>query len=359
MLTQSNKIDFNGQHFYVGLDVHLKSWKVSIMTEKLTLKTFSQDPNPELLHRYLVKNFPNGIYHSAYEAGFCGYWIHNKLTALGIDSIVVNPADIPTTDKEKVNKTDKRDSKKIARSLRNGDLKGIHVSSLKTLEDRCLVRMRRTLAKDLTRNKNRIKSFLYFHGIDMPEAFSKSATHWSKRFMNWLRSLEFNESSAKKTLALLIDESQHLRLTTLNAIREIRELAQSEEYCNLVRLLRTIPGIGTLTAMIILTEIETISRFSNFDQLCSFIGLIPSTNSSGEKEVTGEITHRGNNFLMSIIIESAWIASRWDLVLNKSFHDYCKRMEPNKAIIRIARKLLNRIRFVLKNNQPYVCSFIK
>ena len=62
---------------------------------------------------------------------------------------------------------------------------------------------------------------------------------------------------------------------------------------------------------------------------------------------------------VSDIIESAWIASRWDLALNKSFHDYCKRMEPNKAIVRIARKLLNRIRFVLKNNQPYVCSVIK
>jgi transposase len=359
MLTQSNKIDFSGQHFYVGLDVHLKSWKVSIMAEKLTLKTFSQDPNPDLLHHYLVKNFPNGIYHSAYEAGFCGYWIHNRLIALGISNIVVNPADIPTTDKEKVNKTDKRDSKKIARSLRNGDLKGIHVSSLKSLEDRCLLRIRRTLVKDLTRYKNRIKSFLYFHGIEMPEAFSKSATHWSKRFINWLSSIELTEISAKKSLTLLIVESQHLRLTLLNALRGIQELSRSEAYANNVRLLQTIPGIGTLTAMIILTEMDTINRFASFDQLCSFIGLIPSTNSSGEKENIGEITHRGNNFLRSAIVESAWIAARWDLSLNKCFHDYCKRMESNKAIIRIARKLLNRIRFVLKNNQPYVCSVIK
>jgi len=359
MLTQSNKIDFNGQHFYVGFDVHLKSWKVTIMTEKLILKTFSQDPKPELLYQHLVRNYPNGIYHSAYEAGFCGYWIHNKLMALGIDSIVVNPADIPTTDKEKVNKTDKRDSKKIAKCLRNGDLKGIHVSSLKTLEDRGLVRTRGTLVKDLSRNKNRIKSFLYFHGIEMPEAFERSSTHWSKRFMSWLRSIELTESSSKKSLSLFIDESQHLRLLILNATQEIRELSKSEQYVYKVNLLRTIPGIGALTSMIILTEIETISRFSNFDQLCSFIGLIPSTNSSGEKDAVGEITHRGNNFLRSAIVESAWIAARRDMALNKSYHDYCKRMEPNKAIIRIARKLLNRIRFVLKNGQPYVCSVVR
>lgn len=359
MLTQSNKIDFSGQHFYVGLDVHLKSWKVSIMAEKLTLKTFSQDPNPELLHHYLVKNFPNGIYHSAYEAGFCGYWIHNKLKALGIDSIVVNPADIPTTDKEKVNKTDKRDSKKIAKSLRNGDLKGIHVSSLKTLEDRCLVRTRGTIMKDLTRNKNRIKSFLYFHGIEIPETFTHSSNHWSKRFMNWLRSIELVEYSARKSLNLIIDESEHLRLIILDATMGIKELSHSETYVNRIKLLQSIPGIGILTAMIILTEIETIDRFDSFDKLCSFIGLVPTMHSSGEKEMIGEITHRGNNFLRSAIVESAWVAARKDMALNKSYHDYCKRMEPNKAIIRIARKLLNRIRYVLKNNEPYNYCVVK
>ena len=124
-------------------------------------------------------------------------------------------------------------------------------------------------------------------------------------------------------------------------------------------MLRGIPGIGLLTAMIILTELETVNRFENFDKLCSFIGLIPSTHSSGEKENIGEITHRGNSFLRGALVESSWIAARLDLALNKSYHDYCKRMEPNKAIIRIARKLLNRIRFVLKNNQPYECAVVK
>ena len=73
MQTQSNKIDFKGQNIYVGFDVHLKSWTVTIMTEKLTHKTFSQPPKPEALYHYLVKTFPGGTYYSAYEAGFCGY----------------------------------------------------------------------------------------------------------------------------------------------------------------------------------------------------------------------------------------------------------------------------------------------
>ena len=122
MQLQSSTIDFTGQNIYVGFDVHLKSWKVTILSDEISHKTFTQPPEPEVLHNYLLKNFPGGIYHSAYEAGFCGYWIHYRLLEFGINSIVVNPADIPTTNKEKVQKDDKRDSRKIARALRNGDL---------------------------------------------------------------------------------------------------------------------------------------------------------------------------------------------------------------------------------------------
>ncbi len=90
MQTQRNKIDFKGENIYVGFDVHLKNWIVTIMTEKLTHKTFSQAPKPEVLFNYLSKTFPGGTYHSAYEAGFCGYWIHNRLLEFGIKSMVVD-----------------------------------------------------------------------------------------------------------------------------------------------------------------------------------------------------------------------------------------------------------------------------
>lgn len=117
MRGQSNKLDFKGENIYVGFDLHLKNWQVTIMTENLTHKTFSHPPDPKLLYEYLSRNFPGGTYHSAYEAGFCGYWIHNQLKGLGINSIMVNPADIPTTDKEKVQKEDSRDSRKIAKDF--------------------------------------------------------------------------------------------------------------------------------------------------------------------------------------------------------------------------------------------------
>jgi transposase len=359
MELQSNNLDFSNQNIYVGFDVHLKSWNVTILTERVAVKTFSQDPNPELLYQYLVRNFPGGVYHSAYEAGFCGYWIHNKLISLGVNSIVVNPADIPTTNKERVQKEDQRDSRKIARSLRSGDLKAIYVPGLKTIEDRGLLRARATMVKDLTRFKNRIKSFLHFHGIEYPESFSKSQSHWSKRFMTWLESIELTEESGKIALSSFIQQSKNLRETVLDLTKQIQKLSQTETYQNNVNLLRSLPGIAIITAMTILTELESILRFDNLDKLCCYIGLVPSTNSSGEKERIGDVTSRGHSVLRNAIIESAWIAVRHDPVLLKSHLDYCKRMEPNKSIVRIAKKLLSRIKFVLKNKQPYVSSWAK
>lgn len=355
METQVNKTNFKGQNIYVGFDVHKKSWKVTVMAENLLYKTFVQPPDPDILHNYLTTNFPGAIYHSAYEAGFCGFWIHYKLLSCGINSIVVNPSDIPTTNKERVNKEDKRDSKKIARSLSSGTLVPIYTPSIQTLRDRSLMRSRAMLVKDMARYKNRIKSFIFFYGINIDDPYSKQKNPWTNRFMIWLENLEIDNGPGKEALHILISECRNLRIAILKATKEIRTLSQSEKYQKRVKLLESIPGVGLITAMTILTELETINRFNNIDKTCGYIGLVPSTKSSGEKDKTGDLTPRGHNVLRSAIIESSWTAIKKDPVLAICYVNYCKRMEPNKAIIKIAKKLLSRIRFVMSNNKSYEC----
>lgn len=359
MKTQVTKLDFTGQNIFVGMDTHKRNWTVSIEHENLPLKTFSMDPTPEVLNNYLKKHYPGATYHSAYEASYCGYWIHFRLKELGINSIIVNPSDVPITNKDIVQKDDKRDSKKIAKSLRNGDLSSIYVPTKKTIQDRTLIRTRYTLAKELRRFKNRVKSFLFFYGIEYPEEFYRSSTHWSKRFIAWLETLSFEEETAKISLSIYLEQVKSLRATLLNVTREIRKLSKTEDYRENTRLLMTIPGIGLITAMLLLTELEDISRFKSLDQLCSYVGLIPSTSSSGEKESIGEMTPRKHNALRSAIVESSWVAIKHDPALLMCFTNHCKRMESNKAIIRVAKKLLNRIRFVIKNQQEYVISVVK
>ena len=116
-MEQSNRISFKGQNIYVGIDVHLKSWSVTILSETSVLKKMSQGADPDALHRFLTSHYPEAEYYSVYEAGFCGFWIHDRLTELGVHNIVVNPADVPTMSSEKLRKTDAVDSRKLAVSL--------------------------------------------------------------------------------------------------------------------------------------------------------------------------------------------------------------------------------------------------
>jgi len=360
MQTQSRELDFKGQNIFVGVDVHLKSWTVTILTEALAHKTFTQPACAQTLNNYLNRQFPGGNYHSVYEAGFSGFWTHYKLKEMGINNIVVNPADVPTSQKEQLQKDDPTDSRKLARSLRGGELTGIYVPDPCSLQDRSLIRIRGTLVKYMIRFKQRIKSFLYFYGIFFPARFEKSSSHWSKRFIQWLtQEVSLEHDSGNETLKILVQEAEQQRILLLDVLRNIRLLSQSEKYAKNVALLSTIPGIALITSMTILTEIETIDRFKNTDHLAGFVGLVPNYHSSGDKAKNGEMTFRGQSTLKKSLIESAWFAARFDPALSMSYHELIKRMDANKAITRIARKLLNRIYFVLKNKQPYVHGVVR
>jgi transposase len=359
MQTQRTELNFEGQKIFVGLDVHLKSWNVSIFTESLHHKTFNQAPQAEVLHSYLQRNFPKATYLSVYEAGFSGLWAHFKLEELGITNIVVNPADIPTTQKEQMHKTDPIDSNKLGRALRANELKGIYIPQSNTLEDRTLIRVRSAIVKDLARIKHRIKSLLYFYGIEYAPEFERVQRHWTNRFMTWLKGIRLQYSSGTEALNIWIKEAGQLRELLLGTTRKIRALSKTETYAQNMELITSIPGIGLHTGMLFLAEIEDINRFENSDKLAGFIGIVPTCHASGEKDRKGEMTPRGHNYMRKGLIESSWTAARKDPALSLCYHQYCMRMEPNQAISRIARKLINRIFFVLKNRKKYENGIVK
>ena len=358
MQSKGKKLDFKGKNIYLGIDAHLKNWRVTIMLEDIYYKTFSMDPNAETLASYLKKNFPQGNYYSAYEAGFCGYSVHRELVKAGISNIIVNPADIPTTDKERRQKEDSRDSRKIARSLQNGELETIYIPSESTQELRSLVRFRKSIVKDISRNKSRIKSFLYLHGIKIPPELDSASRHWSLNFSKWLEGIRLSTDYGHSVISDTLSTVNQLRQTLLKINRELKRIAKTEQYATTIKYLTSIPGIGLIVAMTIISELEDILRFHSLDKFCSYIGLVPTTNSSSDNEKVGGVTPRSNKPLRSAIIESAWVAIRNDPALALAYSNLCKRMKPNKAIIRIAKKLLNRIRYVIKNQTEYEYAII-
>ena len=162
-----------------------------------------------------------------------------------------------------------------------------------------------------------------------------------------------------QALKILVQEAEQQRKLLLEVLIKIRLLSRSEKYAPNIALLKTIPGIGPITSISFLVEIENIERFENTDHFAGYVGLTPNRHSSGDKTNDGEMTFRGNKTLKSLLIESSWTAARSDPALILSYHSYVRRMEPNKAVVRIARKVLNRMYYVLKNKMEYVPGVVK
>lgn len=349
MQIKDNKLSFSGQYIYIGIDVHLRSWCVTILVGEIEHKTYSMTPCAESLIRYLHKYFPEGKYLCAYESGFSGFWLQRQLQTGGVDCIVVNAADVPRSDKDRRNKTDSVDSRRLAKGLLNKQMKSIYIPSTEEVEDRGLLRTRESMVRNQTRCKNRIKSMLYYHGIKV-----EPGSTWSENYIKQIESLEEIGESLKKSINILVQELRRIKVTIKELDQQIKVLSQSPRYHARIELLKTVPGIGLLTGMIMLTEIINISRFSRDDELCSYAGLIPTEHSSGARIIKGSVTPRRNKVLRHILTESAWTAARKDPALMSAYYKFTKQGIPkNKAIIKIARKLLCRISHVLRENEPY------
>jgi transposase len=120
----------------------------------------------------------------------------------------------------------------------------------------------------------------------------------------------------------------------------------------------TVPGIGLMSAMTFLTQVGDFARFKQLDELCNYVGLVPKMYGSGDKVVVGKLINRGRKELKIMLIEASWVAIRQDPALMAKFNELIKIMPKNKGIIRIARKLLNRIRHVIIHQQEYVTGVV-
>lgn len=357
MQVQSKEKKFEGQTIYVGIDVHKKNWKVSMYCNDIEHKQMTIDPSSAILANYLKSSFPGANYEAVYEAGFSGFTACRELSSLGINCKVVHAADVPSTQKEKLQKTDTIDSRKLAKSLMHKTGNFVHIPDVKLESDRALLRQRAKLSNEIAKVKLRVKSLLFQFGIAIPDYFTiHQVRYWSSPFTKWLEELVLPEKSLRDTLDRHIKIGQFLRSELLLANRQVRELSRTEFYKESYELISSIPGIGSISGMHLLVQLGDISRFRTLDELNYYIGLVPSMYGSGERMVTGKLIKRGHKPLKIHIIEASWIAVRNDPAMMLTFIELSKRMAKNKAIIRIARKIVSRIRHVLIHKERYKTS---
>lgn len=334
---------------FVGIDVHKEKWVISIYEGKEFTRSFSMSADIDQLIKHLELKYGQHLIRCVYEAGFSGFWMQKRLVAAGINCIIVNAADIPTTDYERRRKTDKLDAKKLAKHLAWGNLEGIYIPSEEQLQIRSLVRARLTIAKEKRKTMCRIRAFINFHGIDLPKELQPRL--WTKRGLEWLK---------EKTQEYLGLE-HHLELYTtfraqeLKAARQIRKyLKDSSLYSKLYEVLLSIPGIGWTSASLLIAELGTMDRFQHLDQLASFCGLVPDVRSSADKHKVLGISKRANKRLRSTLVESAWISIRHDPAMQEAYSKPVGEGKiKQKVIIKIARKLLSRMRAIWMSLEEY------
>ena len=356
-MTQVTKLDFTGATIFCAADVHKKTWRVNIQDSEFELEDFSQDADVVLLHKHLTRKYPGATFKVCYEAGFSGFSPQRWFAAHGIECLVVNAADVATSDKEKRQKNDKIDARKLCEHLQTKKVKGIYVPSLNWEHGRSLVRARAKIVRNQTRCKNRIWQLLHFSGLALPKGY-EAAQYWSHHFIKELQAIDCGSEELKITLDLYVKDYQQTKALLFEATRAIRKLCKQSGYQKDITLLRSIPGIGEINAAVMLFEFQDTSRFKRFDELCSYVGLVPNTSDSGETKKTKGITNRSNHYLRTALVESSWSVVRKDPALLMMYKKYCRRMEKNKAIIRIAKHLLSRINYVLKNKKEYVTAIV-
>src|SRR5262245_40054473 len=320
---------------FAGLDVSKKSIAATFTGRQGFIRSLQMPYNVEYLLNHVRKHFADQKIAFVYEAGPTGFGLYDGLLAQGYRCLVAAAAMIPKAPGKRV-KTNRLDSRGLSEGLRSGQIKSIHVPSAIYRELRHLTQLRDTTVRQGSAHKQRIKALLLLEGIDFPPA--PAGRQWTLRVKAQLRKLQCSHTVRFKLDQLLGKENT--------------ELSQSIEY------LMSIPGIGWIVASQLLARIGDWRQVDNVRQLGSFLGLVPTENSTGDTVDRGSITRVGDGRLRSKMIQAAWSAIRQDAELREFYRSVCRRNGPGKgpqiAIVSVARKLSMRVYAVLKNQRPYV-----
>ena len=319
---------------YGGLDVHKGSISACLLDVR-TGEIISQDVPNEQQHvlRAARRWAKLGELRLCYEASGAGFVLQRWLEGVGVHCDVIAPSLVPKAPGDRV-KTDKRDARKLAMLYHAGLLQSVRVPGEAEETVRALVRLRGQLTVDCTRVKNRIHKYLRTLGHIYPER-----NHWTLKHRDWIAHLPLG-AIERLIVQTHLDELDALLGRRKEVERRIEEIAGCEPYRQGIQRLTSLRGIGTLTAMVLLTEIGDARRFASAPQLMAYLGLVPRESSSGESRHTGPITKAGNHHVRRVLVEAAWNQTR------KPGH--CQRLRQHwrhqaPAVVEIAKKAERRL----------------
>lgn len=237
----------------------------------------------------------------AYEAGPTGFGLARALMGAGLGCVVAAPGKIERPAQDRV-KTDQRDAERLVRLLMIDGLVAVRVPTVQQEALRDLVRAREDLRGDLMRARNRLAKLLLRYEV----CYEGGGDRWTRRHRDWLGKVRLQEPGAQATLLDYVGAIDALTIRRATLEATISGLVPGSPWAEDVARLRCMRGIDTLTAVGLCAEIGEFHRFERPSQLMSYLGLVPSEASSGEKRQQGQITRSGSRHARRLLVEAAW-----------------------------------------------------
>jgi len=346
----TNRKDYIGKVVYMGIDVHKKTYCCVSICEGEIVKKDTMPSNPKGLLNYMNKFFSGAKINSAYEAGFSGFQLHRFLIQNGISNIVVHPASIEVSSRDRV-KTDKRDAKKIAVQLSAHRLRGIHVPSEEQEAKRTVSRLRSSFWKSRQQVGARLKSLLFTQGLIDGTDDVRTSKKWITQKLLKIEKGNYPTDFCY-TVKTYVEQWESLTLKLKEIEGQLKLQADGPREKDLKTIYESVPGIGPIHSRELTNELGDMSQFPNEKKLFSYTGLTPSEHSSGEHTRQGHITRQGRSVIRKILIEAAWVAISKDPSLREVF-DRLSIQGAKRAIVGVARRLVGRIRSCLMSGTLY------
>jgi transposase len=315
---------------HVGVDLHQRFCYMTALEARGKIIQAGPVRNERLALRKYFRQFRGQEVEVAVEA--CGFWpAFREVVEPEVKRLVlVHPQRVKAIASAKL-KNDRVDSQTLAHLLRCDLLPESWKADRETQARRQQVRLRTTLVRQRTRLKNQVHAVLHQQGLRSPVT-----DLFGKRGRLWLAEIKLPEQARESVQACLrmIDHyGEEIQKQNL----QLSEKAKDDER---VRWLKTIPGIGECSAMMLLAEIGDLGRFSSKEALCSYAGLVPRVRESAGKAARGGITRQGSSALRWIMVEAAQVATRCSPAAKRHYERLLRKKHKHVARVALARKLL-------------------
>lgn len=315
---------------HVGVDLHQRFCYLTALDARGKQLQAGAVANERAALRRYFHQFRGQRVQVAVEA--CGFWpAFREVVEAKVERLVlVHPQRVKAIASAKL-KNDRVDSQTLAHLLRCDLLPESWKADRETQARRQQVRLRATLVRQRTRLKNQVHAVLHQQGLRSP-----ASDLFGKRGRVWLAEIQL-PGAARASVQACLRMIDHYSEEIQNQTLQLREKATQDERA---RWLQTIPGVGEVSAMMLLAEIGKLERFGSQQALCSYAGLVPRVRESAGKTARGGITRQGSPWLRWIMVEAAQVATRTSPAARRYYERLLRRKHKHVARVALARKLL-------------------